>query len=247
MNTASGDLAASELSDASNDAVHANQHADLARDQSGRTIDEDSGSLRSFVDTSGGPDRVISGPPSHLSSNRLQHEVPEAEYIKVVGSRAPYIEPRVPLGNDIGQRVGPNEDSYKASASSDAVVSDHSDNSGDATGEEEDLYSNVSAEDRQTLENLAFVMDVYATNVAKQKNVDDTVPQERDGSYASENSAEQTEPADIEEETDVANGDSHKSAQQTAYVPEETIPSDRDEVKASDTEIRTGKLFFTYC
>ena len=255
VNIPSGDLSASELSDASDGAIRDNQNDDLNRDLSGRS----SGSPRSFgnVDTSGGSVNVISGPSSHHSSSRLQYDATETKAIQVAGARTSYIDPRVPLANGIGQGVEPNEDSYKAAASSDDVVSDHSDNSGDATGEEEDLYSNVSAEDRQTLQNLAFDMDVYATNVAKleaqeghERDVTDVgaeVPKERDGGHAGDKSAEPGDVAEDENQTDVVDGDSQKSAQQTTYVPEETIPTDRDEVKAADhTELRTGKLFFTY-
>ena len=250
MNIPSGDLAASALSHVSNEAVLDNKNADLTRGQSEGSSGVDSGSVRTYGITSGDPDSAFSGPSSHLSSSRLQYDVPEADDIRVAGARTPYIDPIMPLGNGIGQRVLPEENSYKAAASSDDVVSD---NSGDATGEEEDLFSNVSPEDRQTLENLAFDMDVYATNVIKPEtlegqerdvtDVDATVPHERDGSYVGDKSAEPTELADDEEDMDVVNGDSQNSARQIVNAPEESIPPARDEVKAANTEIPTGRLF----
>ena len=253
----SGNSALSELSDASNDAVRDNQHVDPTTDQSEGSRDEHNDSVRSFGDISVARKSVItnSGPSSRLSSSRLQHGVPEADDIRVAGARTPYIDPSVPLGNGISQRASPSVNSYKTALGSDDVVSKNSDNTGDATGEG-DLFSNVSDEDRQTLQNLAFDMGVYGTNVAKPEvekgqlravtDVGAEVPQKSDGGYGGDKSAEPAEMIEDEEQTGVADGHSQKSAQQTVYAPEESIPPARDEVKMADTEIPTGGFFFTY-
>ena len=161
--------------------------------------------------------------------------------------------------DSIDRPVSPSEDSYKTAGRVDDVVPAQTGSSGDLT-DEPNIFANVAQQDRETLQNLAFNIDVFdhkKRDDVKLAELEDrqqrrltngqaTVPRGRDRTLT--RSTETTTETDDEEqaETGGVEADSWMSNQQDVDATEDAISSPRQPVIPVDLGLTPG-MWLSVC
>ena len=142
----------------SESAIEENQPADVTSNGVSDSYDNNDSNRLPFS-------RVVADVASDgFKPNQPEYGEPrEEDVIRDKDSRIPDGDTHEPIDSAIVRPLSPNEDSYKAAGGVDEVASASAAHAG-GDRDEADVFSNVAQKDRETLQHLAFNMDMFGHN-----------------------------------------------------------------------------------
>ena len=220
----------------SESAIEENQHADVIGNGFSDNYDDNDSNRLPFS-------RVVADVASDGSNpNQPEYGEPRQEYVtRDKDSRIPDRDTHEPIDSAIVRPLSPNEDSYKAAGGVDEVATASAGHAG-SERDEADVFSNVAQKDRETLQHLAFNMDMFGHNTRGDVEPEH-LKEEQQRPLADDDDDAEPRGRDMNE----ARTKSESDEQSKSEGPDEgSRTSDQEDVDATDGDDRSARRGFSH-